>query len=159
MMWNMISFLSDYPEGILMHQSLQFGSPSPCMALWTVLCVGEWQNMASSRGEKISTILFASKTRTTGCTWPLVRMMAVPLDELYMDWSYLPFLACGNCPEGHFYRIGNALFFHIIMYCIVIEFFIWKIIINTIVVKSFSQSTLLITKLRWVLNSVQCCKR
>lgn len=74
--------LSLHPEVILMRQSLQTGSPSLCMALWIVLCAGEQRNMASSRGEKTSTILFASRTRITGCTWPLVHMMAAPLDEL-----------------------------------------------------------------------------
>lgn len=70
-----------------MHQSLQLGSRSLCMALWIVLYAGERQNMASSREGKISTILFALKTRTTGCTWLLVHMMAVPLNELYLDWG------------------------------------------------------------------------
>lgn len=55
-----------------MNRSSHHGFPSQCTDLWTVLCRGGPQSMASSKGVKTSTILFVSRIRTTGYTWPPV---------------------------------------------------------------------------------------
>uniref|UniRef100_A0A0E9XAY6 Uncharacterized protein n=1 Tax=Anguilla anguilla TaxID=7936 RepID=A0A0E9XAY6_ANGAN len=52
------------------------------MVLQTVPSPGVAPSMASTRVGRTSTLLYCSRTKTTGCTWPLGLMM-VALPKMY----------------------------------------------------------------------------